>query len=555
MREKEGIIIGIQRNINIIGHKNPDTDSICSSIAYAHLKNCIDHENSYSPKRIGAISSETSYILKYFKVEQPEFITDVKTQVSDITIKKIQTVKPSISMKTAWETMKNYNITTLPVSEDGLKLDGLITVGDIAQSYMDIYENNILSKANTPYRNMIEVLEGELLVGDMEDCVQNGQVLVGAMNPEVMEHYIHPKDIVILGNRYETQLCSIEMGAQCLIITGGLPVGNTIKKLAESQNCAIIISPHDTYRVARLINQSIPISFFMKKNKLTVFNMDDYIDEIREIMVKKRYRNFPVVDSDNHIKGLISRALLINSRRKQVILVDHNEKAQAVDGLEEAEILEIIDHHRIGDIETGGPVYFRNQPLGCTATIIYNIYKENRVEIPKNIAGILCAAILSDTLMFKSPTCTPMDKAAAEELAQTAEIEMYEFAKEMFRAGSDLTNKSEKEIFFQDFKQFKVGKLSLGVGQINSMDKRELDEIKERMLQYMKKVYKDKKLDLVLFMLTDIAHESTELLFLGAHTDLVSRAFDGEMTENSIELPGVVSRKKQVIPPLLNSYE
>lgn len=543
------------RSTFIIGHKNPDTDSICSSIAYAYLKNKIDNERQYFPKRIGAVSSETNYVLRYFGMEQPELITDVKTQISDITIKNIPTVKPSISMKRAWETMKENNVTTLPVSEDGLKLDGIITVGDIAQSYMDIYDNNILAKAETPYKNMIEVLEGEMLVGNIEDSIKSGQILIGAMNPEVMESYINPKDIVILGNRYETQLCSIEMGAQCLIITGGLPVASSIKKYAESNNCAIILSPHDTYMVARLINQSVPISYFMKKNNLTIFNIDDYIDEIREIMVKKRYRNFPVVDGENNIKGMISRASLINLKRKQVILVDHNEKSQAVEGLEEAEILEIVDHHRIGDIETSGPVYFRNQPLGCTATIIYNIYRENRVEIPSNIAGLLCSAIVSDTLMFKSPTCTPMDKAAAEELAGIAHIEMQEFAKDMFRAGSDLANKKEEEIFYQDFKQFKVGNHSLGVGQINSMDRSELDEIRDRMLQFMSKVYKEKKLDLVLFMLTDIASESTELLFVGSHSELVARAFDGVMKENSIELPGVVSRKKQVIPPLVKSYD
>ncbi|MDF2591054.1 MAG: inorganic diphosphatase [Clostridia bacterium] len=543
------------RNIYIIGHKNPDTDSICSSIAYAYLKNVIDKENQYIPIRIGTVSSETDYVLKHFGIEQPTLIADVKTQINDISIKNIATVQPSISMKRAWENMKDGNITTLPVSEDGFKLDGIITVGDIAQSYMDIYDNNILSNAKTPYKNLIEVLEGKMIVGNIEDSICNGRILIGAMNPEVMESYINPKDIVILGNRYETQLCSIEMGAQCLIITGGLPVATSIKKLAEANNCAIILSEHDTYMVARLINQSIPISYFMKKANLTVFNFDDYIDEIREIMVKKRYRNFPVVDNENNFRGMISRASLINLRRKQVILVDHNERSQAVEGLEEAEILEIIDHHRIGDIETGGPVYFRNQPLGCTATILYNIYKENMIEIPKNIAGLLCAAILSDTLMFKSPTCTPMDRAAAEELAQTAQIEMIEFAKDMFRAGSNLSNKREKEIFYQDFKQFKVGNLSMGVGQINSMDRRELDEIKKRMLQYMNKVNKEKKLDLVLFMLTDIAHESTQLLFVGSHKELVSRAFDGVSDESSIELPGVVSRKKQVIPPLIKSYD
>ncbi len=539
-----------KKEIAVIGHRNPDTDSICSSIAYAYLKNNISGGQQHIPKRIGEINSETRFVLDYFKVEEPVLIMDVKTQVKDINIRKVPAVHPEISLKKAWETMKNCGITTLPISKDGRTLDGLITVDDIAQSYMDIYDNGILSTARTPYRNLLEVLEGEILVGDIEDAVYNGQVLIGAMNPEVMESYLHPKDVVILGNRYESQLCAIEMGAQCLIVTGGLPVAASIKKLAESKNCAIVISPYDTYKVARMINQSIPIRHFMITN-LTVFNADDYVEDIREVMVKKRYRNFPVVDNENNCIGMLSRASLINLQKKQVILVDHNERSQAVDGLEEAEILEIIDHHRIGDIETVGPVYFRNQPLGCTATIITNMYRENHVDIPRQIAGLLCGAILSDTLSFKSPTCTHYDRLTAEQLAQIAGLEMNEFAKAMFRAGSSLSGKPVEEIFYQDFKQFKMGDMELGVGQISSMDSAELEEIKNDILVYMKKVYKEKGLDMVLFMLTDIGNEQTELLFVGDKKDLISQAFEGKMRDHAILLPGVVSRKKQVIPPLL----
>lgn len=542
----------MNKEISVIGHKNPDTDSICSSIAYANLKNMLSADSIYSPKRIGEINSETLFVLNYFKVDEPELIHDVKTQVKDINIRKVTLVQPEISLKKAWEIMKNSGITTLAISHNNSKLDGIIAVDDIAHSFMDIYDNDILSQARTPYRNIIEVLEGEMLVGDIEDSVYNGHVLIGAMNPDVMEGYIHPKDIVIVGNRYESQLCAIEMGAQCIVVTGGIPVAASIKKLAEAHNCAIVTSPHDTYTVARLINQSIPIRQFMKSEGLVTFNLNDYVDDIREIMVKKRFRNFPVVDDDNNMIGMLSRASLINSQRKQVILVDHNERSQAVEGLEEAEILEIIDHHRIGDIETIGPVYFRNQPLGCTATIISHMYAENNVEISRQIAGLLCAAILSDTLAFKSPTCTEMDKVAAERLAAIAGLDMEEFAVSMFRAGSNLRDKSAEELFYQDFKQFKMGDMELGVGQINSMDSEELLEVKDRILEYMEKVYKDKNLDMVLFMLTDIANERTELLFVGSNTELIAKAFDGKPGKNSIMLPGVVSRKKQVMPPLLS---
>jgi manganese-dependent inorganic pyrophosphatase len=538
--------------ISVIGHKNPDTDSICSSIAYANLKNILSDGSIYSPKRIGEINSETLFVLNYFKVDEPELIEDVKTQVKDINIRKVTLVGPEISLKKAWEIMKNSGITTLAVSHNNSRLDGIIAVDDIAHSFMDIYDNDILSQARTPYRNILEVLEGEMLVGDIEDSVYNGHVLIGAMNPDVMEGYIQPKDIVIVGNRYESQLCAIEMGAQCIVVTGGIPVAASIRKLAEANNCAIVTSPHDTYAVARLINQSIPIRQFMKSEGLVTFNLNDYVDDIREIMVKKRFRNFPVVDDDNNMIGMLSRASLINSQRKQVILVDHNERSQAVEGLEEAEILEIIDHHRIGDIETIGPVYFRNQPLGCTATIISNMYGENNVEINRQIAGLLCAAILSDTLAFKSPTCTEMDKAAAERLAAIAGLDMEEFAVSMFRAGSNLRDKSAEELFYQDFKQFKMGDMELGVGQVNSMDSEELLEVKDRILEYMEKVYKDKKLDMVLFMLTDISNERTELLFTGNNTELIAKAFDEKPGKNSIMLPGVVSRKKQVMPPLLS---
>ena len=539
--------------IFVIGHRNPDTDSICSAIAYTYLKNTITEEKLYVAKRTGEINSETKFVLDYFGLNPPDFLHNVRTQIKDINLKKPPLISPEISLRKAWDIMKKNETTTLPVSKNGSTLDGLITVGYIAQSSLDIFENKVLAQALTPYKNIVEVLDGELIVGDINDIVKSGQILIGAMTPDTMENFLGQNDIVILGNRYETQMCAIQMGAQCIIITGGLPVSASIKKLAESSGCAIITSPHDTYIVVRLITQSVPIGYYMKSGVVSTFNNSDYIDDIRDIMVKKRFRNFPVVDDDNNYLGMLSRALLIDLKKKRLILVDHNEKSQSAEGLEEAEILEIIDHHRIGDIETVGPVYFRNQPVGCTATIICNMYREHNVEVPKSIAGILCSAILSDTLIFKSPTCTSIDKSAAEYLAAIAEIDIAGFSKKMFRAGSNLVNKEIEEIFYQDFKQFKAGKFEIGVAQINSMDSNELEEIKDSIKEYIKKVHQEKGMDMILVMLTDIINENTELLFEGDKPEIIAAAFNGTVKDNSILLPGVVSRKKQVIPPILNT--
>ncbi len=451
--------------IYVLGHRNPDTDSICSAIAYANLKKIITHKD-YRPRRAGQVSQETRFVLKHFHVNAPSYLPDVRTQVKDVEIRKVKGVSKNISMKKAWELMTRDNVVTLPIVNNGNELIGLITISDIAKSYMDIYDSKIISKAKTPYLNILETLEGQMIVGDENACLENGKVLIAAANPDLMESYIEMDDIVILGNRYESQLCAIEMNAKCIIVCDGAKVSFTIQKLAENKGCTIIKTKYDTYTAARLINQSMPIRFFMRDSGLITFTEDAFIDDIRDIMAKKRHRDFPILDKNGKFSGMISRRNLLDAKKKQLVLVDHNEKSQAVDGLDEAEILEIIDHHRIGSIETLSPVFFRNQPLGCTATIIYQMYQESHVEISKQMAGLLCSAILSDTLIFRSPTCTEIDKAAVEELAKIAEIQPVEFAKQMFMAGSNLKNKSPEEIFYQDFKKFSAGDISFGVGQI-----------------------------------------------------------------------------------------
>ena len=541
----------LKRKTLVIGHRNPDTDSICSAVCYANLKRAVTGEE-YIPARAGHVNGETRFVLDYFGMEEPALVEDVRTQVRDIEIRKTKGVADNISLKRAWNIMQENNVVTIPaVREDGT-LEGLITVGDITKTYMNIYDSSILSKANTQYSNIIETLEADLVIGTADAYFSQGKVLIAAANPDLMEFYIEPHDLVILGNRYESQLCAIEMGADCIIVCEGAGVSMTIKKIAQERGCTIIATTYDTYTAARLINQSMPISYFMTREHLITFESDDYIDEIRDVMANKRHRDFPILDKDGRYLGMISRRNLLGAKGKRVVLVDHNEKNQAVAGIENAEIMEIIDHHRLGTIQTMSPVFFRNQPLGCTATIIYQMYQEAGVKVEPKIAGLLCSAIVSDTLLFRSPTCTSMDEMAARSLAEIAGIEIEKYAMEMFGAGSNLKGKSDEEIFYQDFKRFTSGKIAIGVGQITSLNGDELESIRPRVIHYMENARQENSLDLVFFMLTNILTESTDLICEGnGALQLAEKAFHTEPDESGEQTEPLVSRKKQLIPALM----
>ena len=536
--------------VYVIGHKNPDTDSICSAVAYAELKNLL-HGGGYCAARAGQINQETQYVLNFFQAQAPIYVPDVMTDVSDIEIRKTQGVTGDISLKKAWNMMRALGVVTLPIT-DNQRLQGLITIGDIANAYMDVYDNCILSVAGTPYKNILETLDAELLLGDKNALYDRGEVVIAAANPDVMEDYIHEGDMVILGNRYESQLCAIEMNAACIIVCMGAKVSKTIQKLAQEHNCSIIVTPHDTFTVARMINQSMPISHFMKREGLVTFKVTEKTEDIKGIMGQKRYRDFPILDLDGNYIGMISRRNLLNLRKRRLILVDHNEASQTVDGIAFADILEIIDHHRIGTLETLEPVYFRNQPVGCTATIIYQMYQENGVKISKKIAGLLMAAIISDTLMFRSPTCTSIDRMAAEKLSEICGVEIEEFAIDMFSAGSDMSSRTPKEIFNQDKKKFQVGDHSFIVAQINSMNAIELEEVKEKLVPYLSERFEGLGVEMCFVMLTNIVKEDTELLCFGEKAKDVARsAFQLSPDMEYIVLKGLVSRKKQLIPSIV----
>lgn len=543
-----------KEKIYVIGHKNPDTDSICSAIAYADLRQKVTGQ-VHEAKRAGHVNDETAYVLDRFGVEAPKLLTDVRLQVRDLDIHEMPGLKPNASIRDTWERMRQEQAKTLPIVKDD-ELVGVVSTGDIAKSYMDVYDSEILSKARTQYRNIVKTLDGTMITGNEHGYFMRGKVAIGASSPNLMEEFIEKDDLVILGDREEAQACAVNIDASCMVICKDAEVSPKLIQKAKEQSIVIIQTPYDTFTTARLINQSIPVKFYMTSGPLTMFRMNDYVDDIKDIMAKKRFRDFPILDRHGRFKGFISRRRFLGASKKKVILVDHNERSQAVDGIEEAEIIEIIDHHRLGDIETVSPITFRNQPVGCTATIINQMYEENAIEVPREIAGLLCGAIISDTLLFRSPTCTPLDERTAKKLAKISDIDLEQMAQEMFNAGSNLKGKSAEDICFQDFKQFTVNDTIFGVGQITSMSKEELAAIRDMMTEHLPKVLEAHNLNMIYFMLTDILAESTELLCVGTGArGIALSAFALPDNAKSLILKGVVSRKKQLIPVLVETMQ
>ena len=542
------------RKVYVVGHKNPDTDSICSAIAYAALKTNITgipHE----PRRAGQLNEETQYVLERFGVKAPRLLSDLREQIKDVELKEVDGLKSSVSIRTAWEKMQESNIHTLPVTRDG-KLEGVITIGDIAKTYMEVYDSTILSKARTQYRNIARAVDGEVLTGNEHSYLLKGKVVIAASSRILMSDFINKDDLVIMGDRKDAQQCAIDVDASCMVVCQNAPVSDNIIKQAQEKEIVIIRTPHDTFTAAQHINQSIPVKYFMTKENLVTFKMRDYVDDVKDVMARRRFRDFPIVDNKGKFLGLISRRRLLNVRKKQVILVDHNEKNQAVDGVDEAEVLEIIDHHRLSSIDTMGPVFFRNQPVGCTATIVYQMYQEAGIEPDPVNAALLCSAIISDTLMFRSPTCTPLDENTARKLAGIAGVEVENLAQEMFNAGSNLKGKSAEEICFLDFKQFTVNDTVFGVGQVNSMSADELKEIRKIVQPHLEKARSNHGLNMIFFMLTNIITESSELLCCGPEArEKILSAYDLPEDTETIMLKGVVSRKKQLVPTLVGALQ
>ena len=540
----------------VIGHRNPDTDSICSAIAYAELKNKTS-DLVCEARRAGKMNQETEFVLKKFGVTPPRMCTDVNPKIRDVDYRQVPGIPGSTSLRKAWEIMRDQKIDTLPVTSEDDELQGVITVKDIATANMDLFDTGILAKSRTSYRNILETLGATMVVGSEDAVCTTGHIRIGTATPEMLESSMEKGDIVILTNRYESQLCAIEKEASLIIICNGAKVGRTIQHIAAETGVAIMSAPCDTYAAAKLISQCAPISYYMTRDNIMKFTLVTPVADVTRVMAKVRHRYFPILDADGKYCGMISRRNIINLRKRRIILVDHNEATQAVEGFDQAEILEIIDHHRIGSLETSGPVYFRNQPVGCTATIVTQMYDENGVTIPQKIAGLLLAAILSDTLVFRSPTCTPIDVNAANRLAKIAGVDINEFANEMFEAGEKLDGKTAEEVFLQDFKVFMCGDIRFGVAQGSYMTRKNLTAAEALLKPYLEEARNKQNVEDIYMLLTDVPKEESVVICNGRYAaGVLTDGFDIQPdADGSWTLPGVVSRKKQFIPALMTAYQ
>ena len=540
----------------VIGHRNPDTDSICSAIAYAELKNRTS-TLVCEPRRAGKMNQETEFVLKKFGVTPPRMCTDVNPKIRDVDYREMPGIPGSTSLRRAWKIMRDQQIDTLSITSADNELEGIITVKDLATANMDVFDTAVLAKSRTSYKNILETLNGTMVVGDADAVCTTGHIKIGTATPEMLESSVEKGDIVILSNRYESQLCAIEKEASLLIICNGAKVGRTIQRIADETGVAIMTTPVDTYAAGKLISQCAPISYYMTRDNILKFTLVTPVADVLRVMAKVRHRYFPILDEDGKYCGMVSRRNVIALRKRRIILVDHNEATQAVEGFDQAEILEIIDHHRIGSLETSGPVYFRNQPVGCTATIVTQMYDENGVTIPQKTAGLLLAAILSDTLVFRSPTCTPIDVNAATRLAKIAGVDINEFANEMFEAGEKLDGKTAEEVFLQDFKVFMCGDIRFGVAQGSYMTRKNLQAAQALLQPYLEEARNKQNVEDLYMLLTDVPKEESVVICTGRYAaEVLSNGFESRpAADGSWTLPGVVSRKKQFIPAMMSAYQ
>lgn len=539
--------------IYISGHKNPDSDSICAALSYAEFKNKTQDIPAV-PVRLGNVSQETQYALDYFDVQAPMFIDTVRLKVRDLDIDKMEPIAPGDSVKKAWTIMKDNNIKTMPVSNGNGELLGLIATSNIATTYMDIWENKILTKSKTPLSNIVETLNATVLTANDHNATFTGKLVIAAMHPESLSSFVDEGDIAISGNRHDTILALIEGNAALIVVTGGHDINSELVDAAREKGSAIICTPYDSFTTSRLILQSIPVEAVMTKENILTIKNDDLVDEAKSVMSQSRHSSYPVLDANDKIVGMIGRYHLITKHKKKIIQVDHNERSQAVDGIEEAEILEIIDHHRVADMQTSAPLYFRAEPVGCCSTIVAKRFFENGITPSKQAAGLMCSAILSDTLIFKSPTCTLEDKNMALKLAEIAGIDPYVYGKDLLKAGTSLKGKTVEEIFNQDFKPFTIHGTKVGVAQVNTMDiEGFMSTLKGEMLEYMEGRADEIGADMMMLLLTDIIEEGSQILVAGKDPAIAEESFEIELVDSTAFLPGVLSRKKQVVPPLTHA--
>lgn len=535
--------------VYVSGHKNPDADSICSAISYAAFKNLTDRKN-YIPIRLGEINAETKFVLNYFKIDEPILMDSIKLKVSDLEYNTIASLAPNVSIKKASDYLNDNNIDYISVVDHDRKLCGMLTISNLNRVYRDEFENNILFNSKTTIENIVETLSATAQHINKDQKYFPGKILIAAMGKDNIRNYANHGDVIIIGDREDVLEVLIEIGVSLIIMTGASKMSDDLLKKAIEKGITVISTDGDSLSASRLLMLSIPISYVMATDNLISFSPDDLVIDIKYVMVKTRYRAFPIVDDSNRVHGIISRYNLLSKDKKKIIQVDHNEYAQSIEGIEEADIVEVIDHHRVTDIQTSHPIFFRNEPVGSTSTIVAKIYFERHVEMDKSIAGLLMSGILSDTLVFKSPTCTNIDVEICNKLADIAGIDdIVAYAYEMQKAATKLEGRSVSEIFNSDFKEFKIGKLRVGIAQMNTLDIEGFTSAKKRMLNYMEEKLNSEKYDILLLVLTDLMKNGSLFVSVGMN-DIVEKAFDIKFENDEVYVDGILSRKKQVVPVL-----
>lgn len=538
----------MNEKVYITGHKNPDTDSICSAIAYADLKNKLGEMDAI-PIRLGEISQETKFVLEKWGFEAPDFVSNLKQTVRDLDLEKAFTVTGNISINKAARFIQEQSLQTLPVVDDAGIIEGIVTLSNLTKSYMEVWDDKILWRSKTPIDNIIDVITANIVHLPSEIADYDGRIVVYASVVDD-EGHTQKGDIVIAGNRREVQEESIDRNVAILILTSGSEIETDMLEKAKKAGITILSTKYNSYMVARLLPQAIPISYVMTRNDLITFYPDDYIEDVEHKIRGIRYRNFPVIDHQGRVINNLARNELMIDKKKKLILVDHNERNQSIDDFDSVEILEIIDHHRVANIMTSNPIYFRNVPVGSTCTIIAMMYFEQGITPSKHIAGLLASAIISDTLLFRSPTTTKIDRQILMRLSRIAEIDVEEYSREMFTAGTSLIGKKTSEILSQDSKMFTIDNNKVKVSQTFTTNLEELGGMEERIRQRMDDMRKENAYDSFLLLMTDIFAEKSKVIAVGKFGEAIAKEFGVEYNPKGFLVNGLLSRKKQFIPTI-----
>lgn len=538
--------------IYITGHKVPDTDSICSAISYAELLNKSGKYDA-EPIRLGELNNETKFVLDYFGVTEPRFKDSMKLKVHDLELDEPTIIYRDTPVKKAIELLQDKTTLLLSICDEYHKLYGVLSLSDITKSYMNVWDDMILHRSNTTLNNIVDVLSAKVL--NESDRAFTGKMTVYAMEPDELGDRIKEGDIVIVGDRDNAQEDAVNRNVSLIIVSGGYQMKDEILKKAKKNNISVISTELNSFMAARMLPLSIPAEFVMTKGDLNTVNIDDTVEDVKDIMAKTRYRSYPVLDNDGAIVGNLSRYHLITGKPKKLILVDHNEKAQSVNDIEQAQILEILDHHRIEPVSTNSPIFFRNEPVGSTATIISKMFFEEGIRPTKEVAGLLASAIISDTLLFRSPTTTDDDRRMLERMACYAEIEPETYANEMFKAGTSIEGKSVEELLNMDVKEFNIEGENVRIAQIFTLDKEKVLELKEEILKSMEEIRNERNNRTFAFVVTDIFNESSIVFVAGAFGDEIASEFNQKLEAQEFFADGLLSRKKQMVPGVTNAIK